>query len=161
MKMSNNGNVISLTDRANYINDWVQNLFTEENWALVRLTRAEIQKLSAIDCAEIAFILRQQALFVQMKINKISACVLSLNHDMNMLIAPKMKDYDKYVKFEERRLLATRENDVLVKMSSQLNDLEQKKEALEYLGQRLENLSIAMNDIRRTKYEYNQTKSGY
>lgn len=159
--MSNNGSVISLTDRANQINDWVQNLFTEEIWEYIRLNREQMQKLSANDCAEIAFILRQQALFVQMKLNKITACTKSIMYDMDMMIAPQLREYDKFVKYEERRLLATRENDVLIKMSAQLNDLEQKKEALEYVGQRLENMSMSMNDIRRTKYEYNQTKGSY
>lgn len=155
--MSQNGNVLSLADRANSINDWVQKIFSEEIWGYIKLSREDLSKLNSFECGEIAFILRQQAFFVQSKINKISACIKSLEHDIAYLIAPSLDSYDKYKKYEEKRFLAIRENEVLRKLDTSLIDLSQKKEALEFLAQRLNDMSISISDLRRMKYESGNT----
>lgn len=148
-----NGNSLSLKDKADEISKWVNDLFSQEVWGYIRMDREALRKLTQQECSEIGYILSSQSMDIQMRANKIASCMKWTKHHIDTMIASTLNNYDKFKPYEERRLLATKDNDVAIKMLSQLSELEQKKEALEFLAQRVDNLAKYLIEVRRAKYE--------
>lgn len=152
-----NGNHLSLKDKAEEITKWVNELFSDEVWGYIRMTRENVAKLSQQDCAEIGYILSEQAAELQLRANKINALIKWIDHQVNIIIAPHLGNYDKYKPYNERRILSVRDNDVAMKMQNQINELEQKKESIDFLSHRIENLAQYLKEVRRSKYEPSNT----
>jgi len=116
------------------------------------ITVAEQRKLSAEECGEASIILNQAATYIQLEMNRIKADIAWCTNYIDWLIANTITQYGtQYTPFEYRRLLASRDNDVAMKLYGIINDAELQAKCLEYLPNQLRATAMSFADLQHTK----------
>lgn len=119
---------------------------------LMRLTRAELKVLSPEDCSEAAIILEQYSFYIQRVFNLDKArhdwCV----EQVNRLIAPTLNQYGtNYTKYDEKRMLAVKDNDVASKLDFQRIKSMNRMNRLEYLSGKVGSYAHKFNKLAESK----------
>lgn len=115
------------------------------------LTRNELGRLGPEDCAEISIRLSQFALYTQQKLN----IELSRNswgqHKLLEIVSPLLSQYDKYLKYESKVMLACQENEVGKKLTKIINYTQQRIDRLQFISGNIKNLSDDIKNYGKIK----------
>lgn len=118
---------------------------------IMALTYSQLEKLSAVQCAEYAYQLAQYAYYVQRVSNRESATLKWLQDMQLKLVSAKLHDYDSYTRFEVKVRLIARENDVVNRLLKIISYTEQKLERLQFLGTTIMKMSDKLENLQRAK----------
>lgn len=117
----------------------------------------QLNKLSADECAEGAYLLTQYSEYLQREVNKQQNILDWANRNIDMLVLPVINNYgDSYVKFEQKKASAILENprakDLFVISGKAQNHLTALKDLPYKIDRRADRLA-ALNVTRRKKYD--------
>jgi len=116
------------------------------------MTSTELRRLSAEECGEASIIINQEATYIQLQLNMIKADINWCNKYIEWLIARTITQYGtKYTPFEYRRLLASRDNDVAMKLHQIIANAEAKAECLAYIPNQLTAAAKSFSELQQTK----------
>ena len=112
----------------------------------------EIRRMNAEECGEAAVIINQSATYIQLQLNIVNADVNWCNKYIDWLVASTIAQYGgKYTPFEYRRLLASKDNDVAMKLHKIVSDAELQAQCLEYMPNQLRATAKSFSDLQQTK----------
>ena len=116
------------------------------------MTTMEIRRMSAEECGEAAVILNQSGTYIQLELNRVRSDLDWCNKYIDWLVAKTIAQYGgKYTPFEYRRLLASRDNDVAMKLHKIVSDAELQAKCIEYLPNQLRATAKSFSDLQQTK----------
>ena len=119
---------------------------------LINMTATEMRKLDAIECGEAAAVLNQLALFIQLNNNKLQATLEWCQRNLDFIIAPHLETVGtQYTPYDVRKILATKQNDVAIKLSKIITSISLKLTATSYMPNQLRALASAFSDLQQTK----------
>lgn len=119
-----------------------------------------LKKLSAVECSEYAYILAQYSTYIQQMYNREKSKHDWLENKVLQLAAPKLGEYDKYMKYEIKVNLIARENEAFNTLLKHLNFTKQKMTRLEFIPSSIKVLSDNLNNIQRAKSFNNRVENG-
>lgn len=118
----------------------------------MKLTQEKLRKMSPEDCAEAAYLLMQEATFVQHEINKHQAQKDWASAALDRAIAPHLHQYGgKFATYETRKILATKESDYAQQLQAIISRSERFIARLAYIPQHLSKLASTLLDYKTTK----------
>ncbi len=116
------------------------------------MSGAERRKMDAEDCGEAAVTLNQAGTYIQLELNKIRADINWCNKYIDWLVSNTITQYGtKWTPFEYRRLLASKDNDVALKLHTIISDAELQAQSLEYLPNQLRATAASYSELQQTK----------
>lgn len=115
---------------------------------VVNMAYSQLQKLSPRDCGEKAFVLQRYALHIQRAINREQTRVRWTEENIRALITPRLTQ-QRGTSFEERRLLAIREDDAAKKLDSIRVKAQLRIERLSFLTNRIDSMAKALLNIQQ------------
>lgn len=122
----------------------------------LKLTSSDLRGMSPEACFEAAYLLNQEALFLQNEINKQQAQLDFAKARLAKTIAPVLNNYGgKYCSFETRQMLAIRENSYAQQLQTIIHKSERIIARLNYLPSQLRNLAQVLTDYMKTKARAN------
>jgi len=118
----------------------------------LNMTTMEIRRMDAEECGEASVILNQAGTYIQLALNRLRADIDWCNKYIDWLVAKTIAQYGgKYTPFEYRRLLASKDNDVAIKLHKIASDAELQAKCIEYLPNQLRATSKSFSDLQQTK----------
>lgn len=118
----------------------------------LNMSMMEMRRLSAEECGEAAVILNQEGTYIQLELNRVRADVDWCNKYIDWLVASTIAQYGgKYTPFEYRRLLASKDNDVAMKLHKIVGNAELQAKCIEYLPNQLRATAASFSDLQQTK----------
>jgi len=119
-----------------------------------------LRKLTPDDCAEGAYLLTQEALFIQHEINKHQAQLDWAQARINKEIAPDLNNFGgRFATFETRQILAIKNNGYASELQTIVDKAQRIITRIAYLPNKLHDLAKVLLDYRHTKMrnEKNET----
>lgn len=117
----------------------------------------QLNKLTADECGEASYLLSQYALYLQRESNQKRAIVEWCERCIDRLVLPVISNYgDNYVKFEQKRECAIKENPLATDISNIRSDALVQLTNMADMPYRVEKMSdrlSALQATRRRKYE--------
>jgi hypothetical protein len=120
-----------------------------------------LQKLSAVECAEYAFILAQYSMYVQKIYNREKSKVEWLENKIHELSFDKLNDYDQYTKYDVKLRLIAKENKPFNDLLKHLSYTKQIMTRLEFLPTSIKVLSDNLSNIQRAKSQVYRANNGH
>lgn len=123
----------------------------------VNMTDEEVRRLTAERCAEISYLLSSYALFLQKEENKYNMLYTRIKASLDEIVFKEITNYcsdPKYVKYEEKVAMVCAENAPAREFRNSLVEFESRRNYLTFLSKSVYNISTALNELRRSKYEY-------
>ena len=121
----------------------------------INITHMELIKLSPEECAEGAYLLCQEATFIQYQINSLQSKIDWCNRKINLIIAPIIKnEITRYMENELKRAYAVKQNDMAEKLQKVVNEAESYHSRLMYLPNSLRSQADKLTkyqDIKRSQ----------
>jgi hypothetical protein len=105
------------------------------------MDRATIEKLSDIDCRQIAIRLLQLSYHIQRAHNRDQARGIWAQDRLTQLIAQSLGQYDKYMKTEHKIALICKENDTADKLRRMVNFATERSTRLSFLSNSIKSLA--------------------
>lgn len=109
-----------------------------------------LRKLSAVECAESAFVLGQYAHRLQQARNREQARVTWAEQSIRRLIASKVNNY-KGVSFEERRLQAVKGDDAAQKLDAIRVKAQLRIDRVSFLADKANDLAKSLLSLKNAK----------
>ncbi len=125
---------------------------TIENEAtrLLSVGQTEIRRMTGLECAESATILFNFAFSLQRATNREQGRINWAERSIMKMIAPRIK-MQSAATFEERKLLAIKENDLAEKLSQITNQAQLRADRIAFLSTKVENLARSFGNLQQTK----------
>lgn len=121
------------------------------------LSRDQIEKFAAADCAEIAFVLTDYAFYIGRAYNREVTRVNWAKAQIKQVIATDIGQQEGYG-YEEKSAKAIKANDVASKLYNISIYAQQRADRLSYLSASIKNLSEMLIAVQRSKQQWkNQT----
>lgn len=118
----------------------------------LNLTSEQLNKMTAEECAEGAYLLNQEALYVQREINKYQAHMGWANSRIMRAIAGDIENHGgRYAKDDARRVLAIKGNSAAQDLQKIVDKAERIISRLSYVPNHLTKLANTLLDYRFTK----------
>jgi hypothetical protein len=118
----------------------------------IKMSQPQQRKLSDMDCGEAAVILNQEATYIQLLTNQITADIQWCERYINFLIADTVMNYGgQYTPFEYRKILAIKANDVAIQLQTIISNAQLKLETLQYLPTYLRAIASSYMALQQTK----------
>lgn len=115
----------------------------------LNLSQKQLNKLSAEDCAEGAYLLSQEATFIQMQLNTLQSKIDWCNRQINSIIAPIIKNQiTRYMENELKRAYAIKQDDVAEGLQNIANEASSYHARLLYIPN-----SLRAQSDKLTKYQ--------
>lgn len=124
---------------------------TKEIDAYFKLNISQLNKLSALECANISYVLAEYSFYLQRIYNRESAKNKWGNTKLSELICDKLNSYDKYTKHDYKVALIAKENEVVKQINSVINYTNQTMERLNFLSNSVKHMSDIMSNIQKAK----------
>jgi len=119
----------------------------------------QLNKLSAIECAEAAYVLAQYSFYLQRLYNRESAKSRWASDQMAKLICDKLGDYSDFTKYDHKVALIAKENSVVERLRSITSYTEQLMARLNFLSTSVKNMCEIMSNIQKAKSFQNKAVS--
>jgi hypothetical protein len=116
-----------------------------------RMRIEQLNKLTAMECAEGAYMLAQYSFYLQRMYNRESAKHRWATDKMAQLVCDKMADYDTYMKYEHKVSLIAKENNVVEKLRDIISYTSQVMERLNFLSTSVKNMGEVMSNIQKAR----------
>ena len=128
------------------------------------MTSDDLRKLSPEECTEGAYLLNQEALYVQHEINKYKAQMDWANSRINNAISKEIAQYSAsqskdYTPFEYKRINAIKGNSAAQPLQKVVNEAERIIARLSYIPNHLSKLAQVLLDYRHNKMAVNNRTS--
>jgi len=118
----------------------------------LNLTQEVLRKMSPEECGEAAYLLNQEALFVQHEINKHKAQMDWANSRINRIIYSQLQNYGgKYDNHDVRRTLAIKGDSAAQELQKVVDKADRIISRLSYVPNHLSKLASVLLDYRHTK----------
>lgn len=117
---------------------------------LLALTPGQLSRLSAIECSEGAFLLCRFATHLQNALNREQARLRWAEECIRKIIAPHLAQQKGY-SFEERKLLAVRDNDAASNIDTLRVKAQLRIERVSYLSNKVENMARSLMALAQSK----------
>jgi hypothetical protein len=118
----------------------------------LNLTQEVLRKMSPEECGEAAYLLNQEALFVQHEINKHKAQMDWGNSRINRIIYSQLQNYGgKYDNHDVRRTLAIKGDSAAQELQKVVDKADRIISRLSYVPNHLSKLASVLLDYRHTK----------
>ena len=117
---------------------------------LLTISPAYLRKMGPEELSEGAYTLSQYAFFLQKAINKEISCVKWCDESIKRILSREIPQQRAY-SYDERRMLAIKENDATQKIDELRVKSQLKIDRLNYVSMRVENLAQSMRYIKREK----------
>lgn len=109
---------------------------------ILNYTQLDVRKLDPGDCGEAAILLSRSAVYIQLKINEMTAEIKWANKVIDRLIAEKVHEYgSQYSPFSYRREMAIKDNDVAESLYKGVVNAELELDSMSFLPAQLSNLA--------------------
>lgn len=115
------------------------------------MTFEELNSMSAIECAEAAYLLAQYSFYLQRMFNRESAKNRWGQDQITKLVCDKLDNYSTYTKYENKIALIAKENKSVERLQSIINYTNQVMERLNFLSTSVKNMSEIMSHIQKAK----------
>lgn len=126
----------------------------------LNLTNDKLNKMTAEECANGAYLLNQEALYVQREINKYKAQMDWANARIIRIIAHQIEGYGgRYTKDDARRVMAIKADSAAQELQQIVDKAERIIARLSYVPNHLTKLANVLLDYRFTKSEANKQYS--
>lgn len=120
---------------------------------LLTLSSGELKGMTAADCGEAAYVLEQFSLHIQRLMNREQERLHWAEDLIRYLIGPELRSITAY-SWEERKLLAIRQNDAAVKAEVLRVNAQARIDRLSFVGSKIErtaNTFLALQATRRAQ----------
>src|SRR6185312_712677 len=117
---------------------------------ILGLESNDLRRLSPESCGEYAFELSKYSLYLQQELNKHEALIKKCDEYLKYIIAPRMVEITAY-SFDERKMIAIRDNSVAVMLFNAIRDAQAHIAALSYLPARVESMTKSLLALQETK----------
>lgn len=121
---------------------------------IIGMSLEDVQRLSAQDCAEKAFILSCYSMFIKRISNNEKARIIFLKHNINTIICKKVRQY--HGAWDIQRAAAISDDEAAKKLESDLVYAEQRYARLEDLHFSINNISEKLKGIQFIKQQENK-----
>jgi hypothetical protein len=111
----------------------------------------QLNKLSAIECAEVSYILAQYSFYLQRMYNRESAKHRWAQDQLTKVVCDKLESYDTYMKHDHKIALIAKENKVVERLQSIINYTSQIMERMNFLSTSVKNMSEIMSNLQKAK----------
>lgn len=118
----------------------------------LRMSYEEIDKLSPQECGGAAYMIGQESIYIQKRINKNKCFIEWANLRIDSLIKDPCDKGKEYTKFDRRRKEAIDENDVAPILHEKVLKCQRQIDALEYFPKHLDNMSHILNNNQKINH---------
>jgi len=126
--------------------------FQSDDTAPLNLQMSRLRKMSPEQCGEVAFSLSQKSLHLQHEINKHSQRINWAKTNIEMMIAGHIDSYGgKYTPYENRRMLAIKDNEYTSKLYQIIVKSQQVIDRLSYIPNKIAYMSKTLLELQTTK----------
>lgn len=139
------------------IRDYLQKLKMEEIASsdevckYLTTSQERLQKLSASECNEAAFLLNREALFVQKERNILTGKISWANMTIDWVIGKRIDQYNQYLPYEKKRMLAVQDNDYCKILYGLVIQAQRYLDATSHLPNQLKNIADTLIELARSK----------
>jgi len=114
----------------------------------------QLNKLSAIECAEVSYLLAQYSFYLQRMYNRESAKNRWAQDQITKIVCDKLDSYNNgtYMKYDHKISIIAKENKVVEKLQSILNYTSQIMERMNFLSTSVKNMSEIMSNLQKAKF---------
>jgi hypothetical protein len=130
----------------------------EELQSYLSMGREEIEKLTPEAASSIICRLAQYAFYLKRTYNVEKSRVIWAKQQLTNIIASKIDSYDKWIKFDVKVALITKEDSYAQNISKILTYAEQRMTRTEYLADFIKNISDSVRAIQMTKVQMLKNK---
>jgi hypothetical protein len=116
----------------------------------INLSILELNKMSAEECGNAAYIIEQRAYHVQMQLNKEVARITWADDLIEKAVLPRMNNY-KAFKDEDKMKLAIQDDDYTKKLQEIKIYARMRIDRLSFMANRLNNLANKLDSLQQTK----------
>tara|TARA_R110000765_G_scaffold425619_1_gene538938 strand:- start:131 stop:622 length:492 start_codon:yes stop_codon:yes gene_type:complete len=118
----------------------------------LNLRMDSLRKMSPEECGEFAFSLAQKSLYLQHEINKQTQRINWAKTNIDMMIAGNIDSYgSKYTPYENRKMLAIKDNDYTIKLYEVIVKAQQIIDRLSYIPNKISYMSKTLIELQTTK----------
>ena len=111
----------------------------------------QLNKLTAIECAEAAYILAQYSFYLQRLYNRESAKFRWASDQLTKIVCDKLDSYSTYTKYDHKVALIAKENTAVERLQSIQNYTGQIMERLNFLSTSVKNMCETMSNVQKAK----------
>ena len=123
----------------------------DEFGRLLTLSHIELAKLTPEQCSEGAYILRQGAFTLQKEYNRERAREVWANAQIDKTVAEEMGQFDKYMRYEQKRALAIKQNSFAFKLNEIQVYAQSRAIRLESLSDKASDMARALNELSMSR----------
>jgi len=123
-----------------------------DDYNFLNTTPAQLRKMSPEECGEVAFVLSQKSLHIQREINKHTQRINWAKTNIDTMIAGNIDSYgSKYTPYENRRILAIKDNDYTSRLYQIIVKAQQVIDRLSYIPNKISYMSKTLIELQTTK----------
>lgn len=120
---------------------------------LLSMDHSLMSKFTAEQCGEAALTLTQFSIHLQRAVNKLHADIRMYESSIKRIIAGKLNN-TKGISFEERKMIATSNDDVASNLEKKLINTQLKLDRLSFLSQKIESFGKEFSNLYHRKSKY-------
>lgn len=113
--------------------------------------KEDLRKLSSEECSENSYLVSREALLLQREINKHKSILEWSESRLTKLTIDKLQNYDKYLPWHQKRILAIQDDNYLQQLFELSNRARFKLESLQFLPTILNKIADSLMEMSRTK----------
>jgi len=118
---------------------------------IMNLTTENIRKASGEDCGEYAYILKQVAFNIQRAQNVESCRIKWAKNKIDRLVVESMQQFSQYAKYDEKRLLAIKNNEYATKLYNIEVYASLRLERLQMMSRKIDDLANVLIEQQKVK----------
>ena len=112
----------------------------------------ELKQMTRVECAEAAVLLSEEALYVQLQVNKETAIIKWADKLINELIAGKVSNYgDQYTSSEHRVILAIKNNEAAQKLDQIRTQAQLRVDSMFFVMSHLRQVASSLEKLEEAK----------
>jgi hypothetical protein len=123
----------------------------DELQSYLSMPREQVQKLGTEDLGEIALRLQQFAFHIHRMLNAEKSRMTWAEAYLHAMIATKLGDYDKYIKFEIKVINIAKENEHVLQVNKLIRNIQQRIDRLESMAYYINNIANTYLAIQKNK----------
>jgi hypothetical protein len=124
---------------------------SKESTKYLSMSQDVLQKLSSQECLEGAHLLHIESAYVQKERNVQAGKIAWANATLNWIITKKLGDYDRFLPFESKKILAVQENSYAQSLYTMITKLQRMLDSTNYLSQSLNNIASTLTELGKNK----------
>ena len=124
---------------------------SKESTKYMTMSQDVLQKLSSQECLEGAHLLHIESAYIQKERNIQTGKIAWANATLNWIITKKLGDYDRFLPYEAKKILAVQENSYAQSLYMMITKLQRMLDSTNYLSQSLNNIASTLTELGKSK----------